>query len=72
MFFFKRSELMQPFIQNGVTMTTGSCVSAPVGDRKKKRRREMSAIVQWKLERAELYNGSATVGFHQGHSEFGI
>lgn len=58
------------FTQNGVTMTTGSCVSAPMGEREKER--EMSASVRWEPARAELYNGFATLGFHQGHSEFGI
>lgn len=48
------------FTQNGVTMTTGSCVSVPMGDGEKKRKREMSASVRQEPGKAELYNGSAT------------
>lgn len=44
------------FTQNGVTMTTGSCVSVPMG----KRERAMSASIRWEPVRAELYNGCAT------------
>lgn len=45
------------FTQNGVTMTTGSCVSVPMGDEEKKK--EMSGAVRWEPESAELYNGCA-------------
>lgn len=45
------------FTQNGVTMTTGSYVSDPLGEREEERKREMSASVRWESVRAELYNG---------------